>query len=363
MAEEATRTSSRRDALSRLGVAMPGPSHDPEEAAARVSRQLWAASRAVLGVVLVVGGLVAPDLTPVFWVLLVLRMLLVGTALRWHPTRRQQVLTTPLDIALATGLLLTSGGSDSPLVIALIGLPVIGGYLVRTRLVVLIGAGTALTATLASLPHLLEGRPGAPRELLALLLVLAFSTLAGVGFTLGRRELARRTAEVDDARRRLLHAGLGAEDRERRRVSHDLHGEALQVLLAAAQDLDEEDPEGLRRARAGIRSAVLAIRETVRDLHPAALRHAGLQASVRAALEHRVHDVVGVRVEADADGVREALLLSVVRELGDALAQAGVDEAVAARVSRGPGAVVLAVSATAGRDAVERLRGTLAGVA
>ena len=340
---------------------------DPHDATALVAQKLFVVVRWLLTPVLLVGGLVAEELHPAFWVLLGLRITwqAVGLTATFtsHWRRYPRRLTPVVDLAVLAGLLLTSGGSDSPLRVVLIGLPVVVGYLVGPAAVAAIGATTAATVVVTAAPHITAAQPGAGARLACVLAGVLFSTVAGVAFALGRSELTRRAAEIDAARRRLLHAGLSAEDRERRQVSHDLHGEALQVLLAAAQDLDEEGPDAVRRARAGIRSGVALLRETVRDLHPTALRHAGLEASLRAALGHRLRGLLTVRVEPDADGAREALLLSVVRELGDGLARSGSGYAVAARVSREPDAVLLAVSAGSRAGDAERLRAALAGCA
>lgn len=365
MTREAAARAPRRDVLDRLGVPIPGLTDDPHDATALVAQKLFVVVRWLLTPVLLVGGLVAEGLHPAFWVLLALRIAwqAVGltapfTSRSWRVPNR---LMPVVDLALLGGLLLASGGGDSPLRVVLIGFPVVVGYLVGPAAVAAIGAATTVTVLATAAPQLTAGQPGAGARLACLLAAVLFSTVAGVAFALGRRELTRRAAEIDTARRRLLHAGLSAEDRERRQVSHDLHGEALQVLLAAAQDLDEDDPDAVRRARAGIRSGVALLRETVRDLHPTALRHAGLEASLRAALGHRLRGLLTVRVEPDAEGAREALLLSVVRELGDGLARSGSGYAVVARVSREPDAVVLAVSAGSRAGDAERLRAALAG--
>ncbi len=367
MTGETAARAPRRDVLDRLGIRIPGPTDDPHEATALVAQKLFVAVRWLLTPVLLVGGLVAEQTHPAFWLLLALRIAgqAAGQSAAFAPLwRRCPERVTPVaDLAVIAGLLLASGGGDSPLRVVLIGLPVVAGYLVGPAAVAAIGAATTATALLTAAPQLTAGRAGTWAPLVCLLAGVLFSTVAGLTFALGRRELTRRAAEIDAARRRLLHAGLSAEDRERRQVSHDLHGEALQVLLAAAQDLDEDDPDAVRRTRAGIRSGVALLRATVRDLHPTALRHAGLEASLRAALEHRLRGLLTVSVDPGADGARETLLLSVVRELGDGLARAGSGYAVAARVSLEPAAVVLAVSAGSRAGDAERLREALAGCA
>jgi len=367
MTGEAAALTPRRDVLDRLGVRIPGPIDDPHAATALVAQKLFVVVRCLLTPALLVGGLVAEELHPAFWVLLALGIAgqAVGLTETFpsHRRRRLRRVRPVVDLAVIAGLLLASGGGDSPLRIVLIALPVVAGYLVGPAAVAAIGVLTSVTVLVTAAPQLISGQPGAGARLVCLAAAVLFSTVAGIAFALGHRELTRRAAEIDAARRKLLHAGLSAEDRERRQVSHDLHGEALQVLLAAAQDLDEDDPGAVRRARAGIRNGVALLRATVRDLHPAALRHAGLEASLRAALEHRLRGLLTVHVEPGAEGAREALLLSVVRELGDGLARSGSGYAVAAEVSREPEAVVLAVSAGSRAGDAERLREALAGCA
>lgn len=325
---------------------MPGPGDETQAAAELAVGRLVVLCRAGLTPVLILAGLLADNVSWLFWVVSGLWVLRQVAALAVPAPSALARLTPLLDVAMLCGLIATSGAAASPLRWVVVALPMLAGFLVGPR-----GAAVAACAFLAAyllpaLPALVRG--DGPVELVALTACgVLFSAVAGAGFAAGRERLTLRVASVDAGRRRLMTAGLGAEDSERRRVSQDLHGEALQVLLAAAQDVDEgkDDRDALSRAREGVRSGVALLRDTVRDLHPAAVRHVGLEAALTAALEHRVRGVVLVEVLPDADDAREAMLLSVVRELGDALASLVPDSAVAARVSRPGNVVQLAVSA------------------
>ncbi len=356
----------QRDVLDRLGVPRAGPADDPEAAGAAIARRLLDLARALLVPLVAYLGLISGQTSAGFWSFMAAGVVWQALGLLVHRRLGRRLAIgamVPVDLALTAALLATSGGSDSPLRLLLLIGPVAAGYLLPPATVAAIGGGIASCYVLVALPDLLDGAEASGERLALIGLELAYATAAGVAFALGRRTLERSAAQMDAARRRQLTAGLTAEDRERRRVSHDLHGEALQILLAAAQDLEEADGEALGRARAGIRSGVAALRDTVRDLHPAAVRHAGLAAAVRTSLEHRVREVLAVRVAPDAEGVREALVLSVVRDVGDAIAGTDPAAAVAANVAwQGERLAVLLRARAPGPD-VARLRGALVAVA
>jgi two-component system NarL family sensor kinase len=134
----------------------------------------------------------------------------------------------------------------------------------------------------------------------------------------------RRQARIErlsTARQRLLTETLSAEERARKRLSQQLHDDALQVLLAAGQDLDEGlrgDRSLLERGREEVRAAVARLRETVRGLHPAALEHGGLAGAIDSAVERaatRGGFIPDVRVDSRAAGAHDALLISIASEL------------------------------------------------
>ena len=167
---------------------------------------------------------------------------------------------------------------------------------------------------------------------------MVFATGAGAALAHGRERLSARAARAEAARRRLLGASLTARTASGDAVSHDLHGEALQVLLAARQDLEEAAADGPARCAARGRACAAAspcCATRCRDLHPASVRHVGLRPAIVAALEHRLHGAVEVR---SAEGDRRAggPAALAVRELGDALAAAGHRTRCASGCAAGP---------------------------
>lgn len=348
----------RRDVLELLGVPLPGDAADPRGATGLVARRLFAATRLLITPVLLVCALVAPVVHPLFWLLMVIRLGRAGNVLAAAIRVRLPEgarFADALDTLLGAGLVLTTGGSDSPTRIVLIGLPLVAGFLVPPRVALEILRSCLVAYGLGVLPDLLRGEPGAAGCVAGFGVVMLFVGVCSLVSSFGRGYLTQQLATTERARRRLLNDGLTQEDGERRTASQRLHADALQLLLAAAQDLAEGDRDAVGRARQAIERSVRQLRDTVRDLHPAALRHSGLQASVAAALAHRLGDVRGVAVAEDATGEREALLLAVVRELADALALAGADRAVAARVHVEETALVLTLDASGPADVAERL--------
>ena len=132
----------------------------------------------------------------------------------------------------------------------------------------------------------------------------------GAAVTLLSALLARRERVVEAllvTRQRLVVEALAAEDRERKRLSEDLHDGPLQTLLAARHDLEDvvvPDQAGPgARALEAITSTITRLRQQVSELHPhlidqvglePALRHAGERAARRGGFE--------LDLELDRDG-------------------------------------------------------------
>jgi PAS domain S-box-containing protein len=143
--------------------------------------------------------------------------------------------------------------------------------------------------------------------------------------------IARQRHETEIAslaalRGRLVAENLSAEERERQRISEQLHDGALQDLLAARQDLVEAAAPGepgmrdemLGYARGGVERAVKLLREVVHVLHPVVLQHGGLEAAMQAATDQAARQgsfEAEVSVDPAAVGVRDQLVMSLAREL------------------------------------------------
>jgi two-component system NarL family sensor kinase len=159
-------------------------------------------------------------------------------------------------------------------------------------------------------------------------------------------------AEDRDNRGRLVAQALAAEDRERRRISQTIHDDALQLLLAADQDLRELDSEaggeGLQRARSALTRAIRSLRDIALELHPIVLERKGLETALDA-VAHGAADLGGFRgevavtVEPAAVGASDQLVLSVARELLMNAAKHAGAEKVSVRVGREGESVIVQV--------------------
>ena len=130
---------------------------------------------------------------------------------------------------------------------------------------------------------------------------------------------SRAIADLAQARGELVSQLILAEERTRERIAQVLHDDALQRLLAAHQDLLEaQGPEGVERAREALEGTIEQIREAVAALHPVTHQQGDLETALGAVV--RQHAARGgfrhtVRVESEASGLEDALVLSAVREL------------------------------------------------
>lgn len=170
--------------------------------------------------------------------------------------------------------------------------------------------------------------------------------------------LARRTRELASlraSRARLVAHALDSENRERRRLAEVLHDEAIQNLLAAAQELGEaeqEDPAGLytaslHRTRTAIERTVAELRDAIFDLYPPVLEHVGLEAALQALLERwgrRGGFQATVEVAPEAARVDDEMVLALSRELvSNAARHAGASE-VSLRLVHDGHAILLEVA-------------------
>jgi two-component system NarL family sensor kinase len=127
-------------------------------------------------------------------------------------------------------------------------------------------------------------------------------------------------AKLAEARGELVAQLLLAEERTRRRIAQVLHDDALQRLLSAHQDLFEAAPgrEGVSRAHKTLEGTIQRLRDAVVALHPVTLQQGDLETALNAIA--RQHGGRGgyrytVRVEDDATGYEDDLVLSLAREL------------------------------------------------
>lgn len=225
-----------------------------------------------------------------------------------------------IDLVAMAAAVVASGGPGTPAQSLFYVWTIVMSLLFPPRVVLGCAAGAVGVYAAASIPFA-AGDAATLRQVGVTELTLAWIGLVTylVADSFQRRQ--HRIGRLSEARRSLLADALSAEDRARRRLSQSLHDDALQTLLAAGQDLDggiTGERGHLERARAGLRSAVAGLRKTIRGLHPAALEHGGLSGGLDAVVEDaagRGGFTADLRVDPEAGGWHDALIVSVVREL------------------------------------------------
>jgi two-component system NarL family sensor kinase len=146
-------------------------------------------------------------------------------------------------------------------------------------------------------------------------------SIANVLGTALMRDAQERTLESLSAQRgRLVAQALDAGEREQRQVADVLHDDVLQHLLFARQELGDvpDGGEAVARAKGSVDQAAALLRRVVAGLHPVTLSHGGLAAALGSlGSDHaaRTGLLIDVRVDPEAEGAHDRLVVSLVREL------------------------------------------------
>ncbi|MEY2535272.1 MAG: hypothetical protein QOF29_3182 [bacterium] len=174
------------------------------------------------------------------------------------------------------------------------------------------------------------------------------------------QRVADRTAEVaermerlrrNEEQRRLLAAeALGAEERERARLSETLHDDVLQWLLTARQELPEVasgDKDAIVRARAHLDRVTRHIRDLLIELSPLTVQLSMLSDAVRSIVRTQT-DGKGWMVEADVDehtvSEHAPLVVRAARELLVNVAKHARAASVAVSLRSSGGEAILTVT-------------------
>ena len=226
-----------------------------------------------------------------------------------------------IDIGLMALAVALTGRAHSELrFVVLTTIPIISYSMPPARTLVL-----CATLTLAMMGPLLWAVVGGQSEAGGItvrwLLMMTFVTLFTFISVHVRDHSSSRLRALAASRQRLVSEMAQAEERERGRISQLIHDDALQLLLAAHQDLAEfeaGDAGALEDTGEHLGAGLVSLRDAIRALHPTALAGAGLPAT----LEHHVQRVAAggglearLHIDQSARGPHDALLFAIAREL------------------------------------------------
>ena len=180
-----------------------------------------------------------------------------------------------------------------------------------------------------------------------------------------KARLAVAEAELE-SRKQFVAQVMDAENRARRRIAQLIHDDALQSLLAANQDLMEAAPgrEQVTRAHEVVSTTIAQLREAMLALHPVTLERGGLEQALGAVARQAERQSAGltvrVRIDPEAIGQNDELVLALSRELLSNVARHAHATSAGVAISRVDGAVELSVTDDGTGVTAERRREALA---
>ena len=297
----------------------------------------------------------------------------VGTlvwSLRGRVTSTRVSLMVATDLIVIGSVMAASGGPQSQMAVVFFIWPISMSLLFGPRQTFACLLASIAVFAAVSLPFVIpEGfdidHPDVRALALAELSLLWVGTITVAAADAFHRRAAH-IASLAAVRQRILADALDAEERARRSLSLSLHDDALQVLLAAGQDLDDGlrgAPEATDRAREELRLAVARLRDIARGLDPASQAHGGLATGLDELAERAGRlggFAVDVRVDPAAAGLEDDLILTLARELSINAAKHSRAQNLRVQVSRDDGRVELQVADDGRGIRVSRLDAALA---
>ena len=270
----------------------------------------------------------------------------------WRPRgpRLPAGLVLSCDLLLIAALTYESGGAFSQLHAAFFALPLGAALLLSPKRTAVVSLATGAVYLVVAVAHPATSSTKRVDVVLAQGLYVLWVGCAAVLLSslLSRRR--QRIVDLATVRGRLVAQAVEAEERARRRVSDDLHDNAIQNVLTARQDLADAragDGEALVRAEQALRLALKQLRSAVRELHPYLLDHLDLAGALETIAEqHASRGGYRSRVSVDpaAVGIHDQLVMSLARELLANAAKHSGARNVTVTVKRAAREVILEVS-------------------
>jgi two-component system NarL family sensor kinase len=226
-----------------------------------------------------------------------------------------------IDLIFVGLLAWQSGGAFSEMRPVLSALPFVVAFAGRPRAT---AAFSALTVAVYLLASQAAAAPADRGYTTSIALLLAWSGGLAVVLSLVITRARAQVLNLAAERQRLVADTQQAIDRERRRLAHRLHDDAIQNLQAARLELNRAErgnPTALTDVRAAITAAVCELRDTVAELRPADVERVGvsnaLHQTARRLLDHTDTPTpqIDIDVTPDAEGLDDELWFSLAREL------------------------------------------------
>lgn len=227
-----------------------------------------------------------------------------------------------IDLIFVGLLAWQSGGAFSEMRPVLSALPFVVAFAGRPRATAAFSALTVAVYLLASQAP--AATPADRGYTTSIALLLAWSGALAVLLSLVITRARTQVLSLAAQRQRLVADTQQAIDRERQRLAHRLHDDAIQNLHAARLELNRAErgnPTALADVRAAIADTVAELRDTVAELRPADVERVGLsnalhQTALRL-LDHTDTPTpqIAIDVTPNAEGPNDELWFSLAREL------------------------------------------------
>jgi two-component system, NarL family, sensor kinase len=254
-----------------------------------------------------------------------------------------------LDLAFLALLVHVTGGASSQARLLFLILPLLAALLGGPRDVALAVAASLGAYLGVALSHPETQGMAGHAFVLTEMLLLALGGMVVLALSLLLQVRSMRASEIAESHDRLVSHALETEERERRRLAHELHDDAVQSLLAgssAIRRVRRGDLESLDIVEEAVTQTATRLRTAIFELLPPELEERGLERSISEMAESKARFAepsVELEVDPAAAGPHDKLLFSLSRELlGNAIQHARAQR-VSLRIERLADRIVLEV--------------------